>query len=118
MPNYSMMSSEELWANLWPILQREAPTYKPEYVLTPDNFLKMALIALRAEAGVPVIIMGETGCGKTSLLKNLALYCGVEFFCVTLHAGTSEDEIRTFVAWAEAVAERGPKKVSFSPSFY
>ena len=32
-----------------------------EYVLTADNFIKMLLIYLRVECGLPVLIMGETG---------------------------------------------------------
>ncbi|CAF2385070.1 unnamed protein product [Rotaria sp. Silwood2] len=32
-----------------------------EYVLTPDNYIKMLLIYLRVESGLPVLIMGETG---------------------------------------------------------
>ena len=117
MPEYAIMSSHELWANLWPILQRSPPSYQPNYILTADNLLKMALISLRVEARVPVIIMGETGCGKTSLLKILALYSGVEFFCITLHAGTTEENIREFVQMANDVAAAGPKKVSYSMLF-
>ena len=36
--------------------------------ITDDNFYKMMLIFLRIDAGVPVILMGETGIGKTALL--------------------------------------------------
>ena len=43
-----------------------------EYAVTTDNFLKMCIIYLRVQSRVPVVIMGETGCGKTSLIK---------FFC-------------------------------------
>jgi ribosomal protein L40E len=32
-----------------------------EYVLTKDNFIKMLLIYLRIQSGIPVLIMGETG---------------------------------------------------------
>ena len=32
-----------------------------EYVLTADNYIKMLLIYLRVECGLPVLIMGETG---------------------------------------------------------
>jgi hypothetical protein len=46
------------------------------YALTPDNILKMILIILRVRVNVPVIIMGETGCGKTSLVRYLANTCG------------------------------------------
>ena len=36
-----------------------------------DNFLKMALIFLRIESNIPIILMGETGIGKTSLIELL-----------------------------------------------
>jgi hypothetical protein len=39
------------------------------YVMTPDNLLKMALIGKHVECGLPVVLMGDTGCGKTSLLR-------------------------------------------------
>jgi ribosomal protein L40E len=32
-----------------------------DYVLTPDNFVKMLLIYMRVQSGIPVLIMGETG---------------------------------------------------------
>ena len=41
------------------------------YVITQDNFRKMILILYRIIANIPVILMGETGCGKTSLIKKL-----------------------------------------------
>ena len=43
-----------------------------EYVLTCDNFMKCILIFMRIRSNIPVIMMGETGCGKTSLIKFLA----------------------------------------------
>ncbi|CAF2792787.1 unnamed protein product [Rotaria sp. Silwood2] len=38
-----------------------------EYVLTPDNYVKMLLIYMRIQSGLPVLIMGETG-------KSLVIY--------------------------------------------
>lgn len=64
-----------------------------EYALTPDNLLKMVLIMLRVKANVPVVIMGETGCGKTSLVRYLASICEVQFDVMNIHAGVSEREI-------------------------
>ena len=34
----------------------------------------MVLLVYRIKANVPVIIMGETGCGKTSLIKNISRF--------------------------------------------
>ena len=42
-----------------------------EYVITNDNYKKMILLIYRILADVPVIIMGETGCGKTTLIIKL-----------------------------------------------
>ncbi|KAJ8319134.1 hypothetical protein KUTeg_004225, partial [Tegillarca granosa] len=63
------------------------------YALTPDNLLKMVLITLRIKALVPVIIMGETGCGKTSLVRYLADMCGITFKVLSIHAGITQEMI-------------------------
>ena len=43
-----------------------------EYVLTLDYTIKMLNIHERYECGVPVIIEGETGVGKTALVEMLS----------------------------------------------
>ena len=105
LPHYESLASEDLYKELWPILHKtEPPARDTLYVLTADNFLKMALIFTKVKANVPVVIMGETGCGKTSLLRQLAHYCCVVYFSITLHAGTTEEDIRKFLIEAEGQA--------------
>ena len=41
----------------------------PSYELTSDNVQKMFAIWTRFQCNIPVIIMGETGCGKTRLIR-------------------------------------------------
>ena len=41
------------------------------YKITEDNYKKMILILFRLFANIPIILMGETGCGKTELIKQL-----------------------------------------------
>ena len=41
------------------------------YVLTVDNVIKILAIQTRFRCGIPVIIMGETGCGKTRLIRYM-----------------------------------------------
>ena len=66
------------------------------YVLTPDNFLKMILIIQRVLAKVPIILIGETGCGKTSLIRFLAQeILQEEFHIINIHAGITHDDIQT-----------------------
>ena len=82
----------------------------PNYALTPDNILKMVLILLRVRASVPVIIMGETGCGKTSLVRYLSKTCGVQFCIFNTHAGISEKEITAFITKKESKAKNRKEK--------
>ena len=44
---------------------------RDNYVITSDNYRKMILISYRILADIPVILMGETGCGKTGLIRKL-----------------------------------------------
>jgi len=41
-------------------------------VFTLDNFMKLVLIFMRLRAKLPIILMGETGVGKTSLVEYLS----------------------------------------------
>ena len=44
---------------------------KDNYYITNDIFRKMVLIIYRIISNIPVILMGETGSGKTALIKKL-----------------------------------------------
>ncbi|KAJ8320969.1 hypothetical protein KUTeg_002556 [Tegillarca granosa] len=63
------------------------------YVLTTDNILKMVLIWLRIQARIPVIVMGETGCGKTSLIRYLSKTCKSNLEVFNVHAGIDDKKI-------------------------
>lgn len=45
------------------------------YELTGDNVKKILAIYMRFRCGIPVVIMGETGCGKTRLIRYM---CGLQ----------------------------------------
>jgi midasin (ATPase involved in ribosome maturation) len=53
----------------------------------------MVLISLRINSHIPVVIMGETGCGKTSLVRYLADISEVQFEVLSIHAGIDETTI-------------------------
>ena len=58
------------------------------YVMTADNFFKMCLLITKCRARIPVIIMGQAGCGKTSLVQFLAEKILKENFRkINFHAG-------------------------------
>ena len=71
------------------------------YVITPDNFIKMVLILLRIRSNIPVIMMGETGCGKTSLIRKLSELKNngdtKKMKILNIHAGTNDLDIIDFI---------------------
>lgn len=88
------------------------------YELTTDNMLKMLAVHMRFRCGIPVIIMGETGCGKTRLIKFLCEMhrSGVatdNMKLVKVHGGTSSEMIYTKVREAEAMALRNKLDYGF-----
>ena len=71
-----------------------------EYVFTADNFIKMILILLRIRENIPVIMMGETGCGKTSLIRKLSELINngeKQMEILNIHAGITDEEIVNFL---------------------
>uniref|UniRef100_A0A8C9DCK3 E3 ubiquitin-protein ligase RNF213 n=1 Tax=Panthera leo TaxID=9689 RepID=A0A8C9DCK3_PANLE len=87
----------------WPVDPDET------YELTMDNMLKILAIEMRFRCGIPVIIMGETGCGKTRLIKFLSdLRRGSTqaetMKLVKVHGGTTAEMIYSKVREAEELA--------------
>ena len=57
----------------------------------------MVMINLRMNANVPLVIMGETGCGKTSLIRALAVLKKADMIIFNIHAGIDNNKILEFV---------------------
>ncbi|KAM3660653.1 E3 ubiquitin-protein ligase RNF213 [Ammospiza maritima maritima] len=79
------------------------------YELTMDNMLKILAIEMRFRCNIPVVIMGETGCGKTRLVKFLCQlrrsFIEVENMkLVKVHGGTTAEMIYARIREAEALA--------------
>ncbi|XP_022619645.1 E3 ubiquitin-protein ligase rnf213-alpha-like [Seriola dumerili] len=96
--------------HLCSVLGIKWPTDPDEtYELTTDNILKMMAIHMRFKCGIPVIIMGETGCGKTRLIKFMCELrrCGApaeNMKLVKVHGGTTSEMIHEKVKEAETLA--------------
>ena len=91
----------------------------PSYELTMDNLLKIAAIYMRLRANIPVIIMGETGCGKTRLCKYMsdlqknpsdASSTVNNMYVVKVHGGTTSEDIINHVIKAQALAKKNADK--------
>ncbi|XP_029383406.1 E3 ubiquitin-protein ligase rnf213-beta [Echeneis naucrates] len=83
----------------------------PTYELTADNVMKMLAINMRFRCGIPVVIMGETGCGKTRLVRFLCELQKEEravenMVLVKVHGGTTAEMIYRKVSEAEVLAEK------------
>lgn len=92
--DYASMSHVQLLQKLQVYAKQTvnlAHMYKDaDYVMTPDNLLKMHLINLRADFKLPIIIMGETGCGKSSLVRFFVEKVrGEKFTPLNIHAGVT-----------------------------
>ncbi|XP_026207099.1 E3 ubiquitin-protein ligase rnf213-beta isoform X2 [Anabas testudineus] len=86
----------------------------PTYEITADNAMKMLAIHMRFRCGIPVVIMGETGCGKTRLVSFL---CDLQreerpvenMVLVKVHGGTTAEMIYRKVRKAEILAEKNSR---------
>ena len=81
----------------------------PGYVLTLDNMRKILAILMRFRCNIPVVIMGETGCGKTRLIQFMcslqALQTGAtNMLILKVHGGTTEKDVMCKVEEAEKLA--------------
>ncbi|XP_077981787.1 E3 ubiquitin-protein ligase rnf213-alpha-like [Glandiceps talaboti] len=81
----------------------------PSYELTTDCVTKMLAILMRFRCSIPVVIMGETGCGKTRLIRYLCEMmkgpdCPRNFFLMKVHGGTTFNDIEKKVELAEEKA--------------
>jgi E3 ubiquitin-protein ligase RNF213 len=67
LPDYSELSSQVIRQILSKFCGLSEPFKEyPEYVLTGDNFLKIAMVLIRIQARLPVVIMGDAGVGENN----------------------------------------------------
>eukprot|EP01133_Synstelium_polycarpum_P014536 gene14536-17171_t len=65
---------------------------KPKYILTADNVLRILAVQTRLIAGIPICIMGETGCDKTETLQFLSKITSKDFTIINVQEGLSEED--------------------------
>ena len=68
--DYKAYTPELLMSKLESVLDLRIGRVQPaiDYQLTLDNTIKILAIHMRMRSNIPVVIMGETGCGKTRLI--------------------------------------------------
>uniref|UniRef100_A0A1I8GB29 RING-type domain-containing protein n=1 Tax=Macrostomum lignano TaxID=282301 RepID=A0A1I8GB29_9PLAT len=92
------------------------------YELTTDNAMKMLAIYMRFRCEIPVVLMGETGCGKTKLVEFLSKLMLPEghpplsnIRILKVHGGVSEAEVVSTLREAEKLAAENFSKSKRSP---
>ena len=91
------------------------------YIFVADNFIKMVRILLNIEAKIPVILMGETGVGKTKLLEMLATLYGhgnLRWERLQIHAGTTDEKIVSFLEEVNQKVEKDDAKDKITWIFF
>lgn len=84
------------------------------YQLTLDNVLKILAIHMRFQCNIPVIIMGETGCGKTRLVQFMCDLLKTDkkrknLIVVRVHGGTTSEQIYKKVDQAIEISKKNEK---------
>eukprot|EP01084_Bolivina_argentea_P129428 228601_1 len=72
-----------------------------DYVLTFDNILKIVAVFFKVKSGIPVLIMGENGCGKTKLLEYMASVLQLDMISVDVHRGYNIDDLSYDISKAQ-----------------
>uniref|UniRef100_A0A8C2YVW0 RING-type E3 ubiquitin transferase n=1 Tax=Cyclopterus lumpus TaxID=8103 RepID=A0A8C2YVW0_CYCLU len=117
--DFDQLSRADKIDHLCSVLGIKWPTDPDEtYELTTDNILKMMAIHMRFRCGIPVIIMGETGCGKTRLIKFMSELrrCGAaaeNMKLVKVHGGTTSEMIYEKVKQAENLSRTNKENHGF-----
>lgn len=57
----------------------------------------MCIVLYRIQSGIPVVLMGESGVGKTSLITEMAKIIKADLKIFHVHAGKRKKEIHAFV---------------------
>lgn len=80
------------------------------FILTKQTYVKLCLMILKAELKTPIIIMGESGCGKTYLSQFLVeQLCGEKLETISLYSGFEEQELIYRILEASARADEEKK---------
>ena len=69
------------------------------YIFTYDNYIKFIYIVMRLRMNLPIILMGETGVGKTALIKVLikSLPYKATLKILTIHNGIDNKKLEEFI---------------------
>eukprot|EP01043_Picozoa_sp_COSAG02_P008916 COSAG02_NODE_294_length_25426_cov_719.561298_2_plen_6193_part_00 len=95
--NISQKQAKELLCEIMHVKEAEIGNIDDSFVLTIDNIMKMLAVWFRVGSKIPVVIMGETGCGKTFSISYLAAFLNIAFHKLDVHGGISDEDVVDFM---------------------
>ena len=119
--DFDSLSDELKLRSLCRILgQDENMLPDPSYKITSDNIKKLLAIRTRFMCNIGVVVMGETGCGKTRMVKFLCdimnpvgpngTRAGENLILMKVHGGTTADMVYEKVELALQSADENERK--------
>ena len=88
--------------------------HKKGYTILVDNYIKIIMILQRARNRQPIIIMGESGCGKTYLIRFLVEVLMADFAflkMLPMYFSRTAENFAVFIRDSIKLALQNPKKV-------
>jgi hypothetical protein len=96
----------------WKDLRTRIENFKENagFALNGDNFMKICLMIIKAKLRLPIVIMGESGCGKT-YLSEFVSQCLLQYPLkkYTLYSGVTELELLNFMSECVSLAKAIPE---------
>ena len=85
------------WRDYYSTYEEFMSTLHHKHVITPELMKRIVCIHTKLSTGIPVILEGETGSGKTSSLVRYAIIQGMNYQVINIHGGITtsylEEEI-------------------------
>ena len=116
LPNYQLFRQIDFLKELKDILYLRNPVKNDErdyeydllsleeiagdYILTPDNYIKMNYLILRIYSNIPIVIFGEKGIGKYSMVKKITEFINngsLNTITLEINSDTSVKSIIDFI---------------------
>ncbi|EAR87839.2 hypothetical protein TTHERM_00006030 (macronuclear) [Tetrahymena thermophila SB210] len=80
-------------------------------IIQKDNFFKIAMIFMRIRANSPVIIMGQSGIGKSILIELMSVIMEAQFKIMIVHAGITEQDVAKLIEECIEISQINDQKV-------
>lgn len=86
-----------VWVEGGAVFRDNVVAPETNYVITVDNMIKLLSVQQRLRFGLPVVLMGETGCGKTALVQFISIALNYSLHTLNVHGGIKDEAVMQFI---------------------